>query len=114
MAAASPRNSATRFLRKLSHGVAGARTGAVEAATVEALAPAQVDRVLDRAIAAIEKETGRSLDSASRAELAGLFKEDGKRAIEELKQAGVNASLTPRQEDALEAIVEQGGSRPTI
>ena len=110
----TPPSSAARVLRKLSHGVAGARTGAVEAATAEALGPAQVDRALDRAIAAIEKETGKPLDAASRAELARLFKEDGKRAIEELKQAGVNASLTPPQEDALEAIVEQGGSRPTV
>jgi S1-C subfamily serine protease len=98
----------------LSHGVAGARTGAVEAATVEALAPAQVDKALDRTIAAIERETRKSLEPTARAELARLFSEDGKRAIEELKHAGVNASFTPAQEDALEAIIEQGGSRPTV
>ena len=107
-------NSAARFLRKLSHGVAGARTGAVEAATVEALAPKQADQALDRAIAAIEKETGKPLDAASRAELKQLFMEDGKRAIEELKRAGVDAQLSPRQQDAIEAIIEQGGSRPTL
>jgi serine protease len=114
MSGPAAQNSARRFLRKLSHGVAGARTGAVEAATVEALTPAQVDKALDQALAAIERETGKPLDAASRAELARLLGEDGRRAIEELKQAGVNASLTPPQEDALEAIIEQGGSRPTV
>src|SRR5688572_30173123 len=114
MVGAAPRNGAARFLRKLSHGVAGARTGAVEAATVEALAPSHAEAALERAIVTIEKERGTPLDAASRAELARLFMEDGKRAIEELKRAGVNARLDPRQEDALEAIVELDGSRPTL
>jgi V8-like Glu-specific endopeptidase len=114
MGEAAPRSSAARALRKLSHGVAGARTGAVEAATVEALSPKRAEQALDRAIATIQRETGKPLDKASLAELTRLFREDGARAIEELKRAGVNAQLDPRQEDALEAIVEQDGSRPTI
>ena len=114
MGEAAPRNSAARVLRKLSHGVAGARTGAVEAATVEALSPSRAEQALDRAITTIERECGKPLDAVSREELTRLFREDGVRAIEELKRAGVNAQLDPRQEDALEAIVEQDGSRPTI
>jgi V8-like Glu-specific endopeptidase len=114
MLGTAPPKNAARFLRKLSHGVAAARTGAVEAATVEALAPSHAEEVLERAIATIEKESGKSLDAGSRAELARLFMEDGKRAIAELKRAGVNAQLDSRQEDALEAIVELDGSRPTL
>ena len=114
MGEVAPRTGAARFLRKLSHGVAGARTGAVEAATVEALTPNHAEKALDRAITAIEKESGKPLDAASRAELTRFFREDGARAIEELKRAGVSARLDPRQEDALEAIVEQDGSRPTL
>jgi hypothetical protein len=104
---------AGRVLRKLSHGVAAARTGSVEAVT-EALAPSHAEKVLERAIATIEKERGAPLDAASRVELQRLFLEDGKRAIEELKRAGVDAQLDARQEDALEAIVEIDGSRPTL
>jgi V8-like Glu-specific endopeptidase len=106
--------AAARYLRKLSHGVAGARTGAVEAATAEALSPARVEMALERAIAAIEKETGAPLDPSSRGELERLFTEDGARAVEDLKRAGIKARLDPRQQDALEAIVEQDGSRPTL
>jgi V8-like Glu-specific endopeptidase len=109
----SARNSAARFLRKLSHGTPGSRGGAVESAAAEALTAGRTDRALERAIATIEKESG-PLDAASRAELTQLFLEDGKRAIEELKRFGVNAQLDPRQADALEAIVEQDGSRPTL
>ena len=107
-------SSAARYIRKLSHGVPGARTGALEEATVEALGPERVEMALERAIAAIEKETGAPLDPASRAELERLFTDDGKRAIDDLKRAGVNARLDQRQEDALEAIVQQDGSRPTL
>jgi S1-C subfamily serine protease len=114
MPEATPRNRPARFLRKLSHGVAGARTGAVEAATIEALAPSHAERALERAVAAIEKERGMPLDAAEHAELTRLFMEDGTRAIESLKRAGVNARLDPPQEDALEAIVELNGSRPTV
>ncbi|HBL31847.1 MAG TPA: hypothetical protein DD490_33915, partial [Acidobacteria bacterium] len=84
------------------------------AATVEALSPQRAQQALERAITTIEKESGKPLDAGSREELTRLFTEDGVRAIEELKRAGVNAQLDPRQEDALEAIVEQDGSRPTI
>jgi V8-like Glu-specific endopeptidase len=110
----APGNTAPRFLRKLSHGVTGARTGAVEAATVEALTPAHAEKALEQALKTIEKETGQSVDSAARAELEKLFLQDGARAIEALKQAGVEARLDRRQEDALEAIVEVDGSRPTL
>ena len=54
------------------------------------------------------------MDPASRAELDRLFRENGARAIERLKREGVRAHLTPGEEDALEAIVEVDGSRPTL
>jgi len=114
MTDSTPRSGAARYLRKLSHGVAGARTGAVEAATVEALSGQRADDALDQAIQSIEAETGKPLDASARAELGELFLKDGKRAIEQLKQAGVGARLAPREEDALEAIVELDGSRPSL
>ena len=114
MTDSTPRSGAARYLRKLSHGVAGARTGAVEAATVEALSGQRADDALDQAIQSIEAETGKPLDASARKELSELFLQDGKRAIEQLKQAGVGARLAPREEDALEAIVELDGSRPTL
>jgi hypothetical protein len=51
---------ARRVLHQLSHGVAAARTGSVEA-TVEALAPSHAEKILERTIATIEKESGRPL-----------------------------------------------------
>ena len=105
---------AARYLRKMSHGVAGAQTGAVEAAATEALSADQVDEALERTIETIERESGQPVDSASRAELERLFREDGKGAIERLRKAGVNAELDARHDYALEAIVEVDGSRPTL
>ncbi len=114
MSVSDQRSPAARFLRKLSHGVAGARTGAVEAATSEALSAEHADEALERTIQTIERESGAKLDPTSRAELERLFREDAKRAIEQLKKEGVKAELDARQEAALEAIVEVDGSRPTL
>jgi S1-C subfamily serine protease len=98
----------------MSHGVAGARTGAVEAATAEALSARHADAALERTIETIERESRRPVDPASRAELERLFREHGKGAIERLRKAGINAELDPRHDWALEAIVEVDGSRPTL
>ena len=114
MSESDDRGVAARYLRKLSHGVSGARTGAVEAATMEALSPAHAEEALERAIRTIERESGASVDPASRAEFERLVRDDGALAIERLKREGVRARLTPREEDALEAIVEVDGSRPTL
>ena len=114
MSGTDRRSAAARYLRKLSHGVAGARTGAVEAATTEALSAEHADEALEQTIETIERESGRPVDPASRAELERLFLEDGKGAIERLRKAGVNADLEARHDYALEAIVEVDGSRPTL
>lgn len=108
------KGTAARYLRKMSHGVAGAQAGAAEAAATEALSADQVDMALERTIEAIERESGQPVDPASRAELERLFREDGKGAIERLRKAGVNAELDARHDYALEAIVEVDGSRPTL
>lgn len=108
------RSAAARHLRRMSHGVAGARTGAVEAATAEALSARHADAALERTIETIERESRRPVDPASRAELERLFREHGKGAIERLRKAGINAELDPRHDWALEAIVEVDGSRPTL
>ena len=105
---------AARYLRKLSYGVASAPTEAVEAATAEALSGKHVEEALDQAIRTIEKETGAPLAPGPRTELQQLFLQDGKRVIERLKKEGVNARLAPEELNALEAIVEVDGSRPTI
>ncbi len=107
-------SAGARYLRKLSHGVAGARTGAVEAATQEALSPVHAEEALELTIRTIERETGSRLDRGLRTAVETLFLEDGRRAIERLKREGVDARFHPREEDALEAIVELDGSRPTI
>lgn len=114
MAGPDRSSAAARYLRKMSHGVAGAQTGAVEAAAAEALSAEHADEALEQTVRTIERESGRPVDPASRAELERIFREDGKRAIEQLKKQGVNAQLDPRQEDALEAIVKVDGSRPTL
>ena len=114
MSESDDRGAAARYLRKLSHGVSGARTGAVEAATMEALSPAYAEEALERAILTIERESRAPLEPASRAELERVFREEGARAIERLKREGVGARLTPSEEGALEAIVEVDGSRPTL
>jgi V8-like Glu-specific endopeptidase len=105
---------ATRYLRKLSYGVPGARTETVEASTAEALSAEHAEWALEQAIRTIERETGAALPAQSRAELERLFLQDGKRAIERLKKEGVSARLPPAEVDALEAIVEVDGSRPTL
>ncbi|MGH9324201.1 MAG: trypsin-like serine peptidase, partial [Vicinamibacteria bacterium] len=114
MTDASKKTAAQRYLRKLSHGVAAARTGALESATAEAMSPDHAEEARERATAAIERESGRELDSRSREELDKLFLRDGKEAIERLKNEGAEAELTDEHEDALEAIVMVDGSRPTI
>jgi len=91
-------SAAARYLRKLSRGVAGASTGAVEAATMEALSSHRAEEALEQAVRTIEREAGAALDPASRGELERLFCEDGKRAIERLKSKGVSAQLAPREE----------------
>ncbi len=108
------RSASARYLRKLSHGVAAASTGAVESATAESLTSEHAEEAHARAIEAIEQESGRKLDSASREELERLFLGDGKEAIARLKNEGAEAELTDRHQDALEAIVEVDGSRPTL
>jgi V8-like Glu-specific endopeptidase len=107
-------SSAARFLRKMSHGVAAASTGAVESATAESLTEDHAEEAHARAIEAIERESGRALDPASRAELDQVFLKDGKEAIERLRNDGPEAALTDENEDALEAIVMVDGSRPTL
>ena len=114
MPGSDQRGAAARYLRKMSHGVSGARTGAAEAATAEALSARHADAALERTIETIERESGQPVDPASRAELERLFCEDGKGAIERLRKAGVNAELDARHDWALEAIVEVDGSRPTL
>jgi hypothetical protein len=112
MAGAQDHSAGTRYLRKLSHAAGDA--GAVEASTVEALNPVHAEEALARAIHTIERETGKPVDALLRAEVERLFLEDGKQAIGLLKQQGIGARIPPKQQDALEAIVEFDGSRPTL
>ena len=81
---------------------------------MEALSPAHAEEAFERAIRTIERESGAPVDPASRAALERLIREDGARAIGQLKREGAGARLTGREEDALEAIVEVDGSRPTL
>jgi V8-like Glu-specific endopeptidase len=108
------RGAAARYLRKLSHGVPAASAGAVESATAESLTSEHAEEAHARAVETIEQESGRKLDPASREKLERIFLGDGKEAISRLKNDGAEAELTERHEDALEAIVEVDGSRPTL
>ncbi|HEY7816848.1 MAG TPA: hypothetical protein VIG29_01415, partial [Vicinamibacteria bacterium] len=108
------RNAAARYLRKLSHGVPAAATGAVESATAESLAPDHAEEAHARAIETIERESGRTPDAASKKELDRVFLADGREALARLNNDGADAELTEQHEDALEAIVEVDGSRPTL
>lgn len=114
MSESTHENVASRYLRKLSHGVAGARTGAVESATAEALSADRVELAHDRAIRSIERESGQKLDAESMAELDRLLLVDGKNAMKLLNEEGPHARLTDNHQAAIEAIVEVDGSRPTI
>ncbi len=122
MQASGGRSAAERYLRKLSRGftvpadmgLESAEVVIAEAVTAEKLSAERVEDALMRAIRTIERESGRALDAQSRAELERLFREDGKRAMERLKEEGVDARLDARHESALEAIVEVDGSRPTL
>jgi V8-like Glu-specific endopeptidase len=108
------RSTAARYLRKLSHGVPAAATGALESAAAESIGADHAEEAHARALETIERESGRKLDTASKEELDRVFLSDGKEALGRLKNEGPDAELSERHEDALEAIVEVDGSRPTL
>ncbi len=107
------RRAGASYLRKLSRAVDTANTGELES-TRDALSDGHAEETLELAVLTIERETGATLDPARRAALERLLLHDGKVAIRRLKQEGLSARFPPREEDALEAIVELDGSRPTL
>jgi hypothetical protein len=98
----------------MSHGGAAALSSGLEAATLESLSPDRAERAFERALASVERESGRPVDAEAREELDRLLRRDGRDAIERLRSDGPAAQLTSRHESALEAIVEVDGSRPTL
>jgi hypothetical protein len=114
MPGSAPKSRAARYIRKLSRSAtADSGLESVETAS-DALSPDRAEEALDLAIRSIERESGAKVDPAMRARLQKLLLEDGKRAMERLGDEGFEAQLLPREEDALEAIVEVNGSRPTL
>jgi V8-like Glu-specific endopeptidase len=113
MSTATGNEVAARYLRKLSVGVSAA-ADAFEAATDEALSEQRAEEAVDRAVILIERESGRAPDSEELAELKRVLLQDGKEAIRRLQEKGSQADLTAGMAEALEAIVEVDGSRPTL
>jgi hypothetical protein len=91
MSRSQDRRKGARYLRKLARAVGAEQTGALEAATQDALADVHAEEALELAVRTIERETGTTLEPQLRAALETLFLEDGKRAIQRLKQQGVDA-----------------------
>jgi V8-like Glu-specific endopeptidase len=108
------KSAAARYLRKLSHGVPAAETSGLESVAEESLGPDHAEEAHALAVATLERESGRKLDDASKKELDRVFLTDGKEALGRLMNEGAEAELTEQHEDALEAIVEVDGSRPTL
>jgi hypothetical protein len=105
---------AARYLRKLSYGVGRGSPDAVEESTAESLSPAHVKQALEQAVETFKRETGAPLAKPDHDELERIFLQDGIGAIDRLKKEGVRARLPDAEVDALEAIVQADGSRPTI
>lgn len=106
---------ATRYLRKLSsYGTSAAGAGAFETAAAEALSEERAEEAVERAVLVIQRESGRAPDANELAELERVLLQDGKEAMRRLQEQGTGADLTPAMAEALEAIVEVDGSRPTL
>lgn len=103
---------AARYLGRLSRNVSGAES--IEAATDDALSEQRAEEAIEGAVAVIRRESGRSPDADEFAELKRLVLQDGKEAIRRLQEDGDEAELTTEMAEALEAIIEVDGSRPTL
>lgn len=104
---------AARYLRKLSSGASASTMESVEA-TGESLSDERAEQALDRAVFVIERESRRPPSADEVSELKHLLLHDGKEAMRRLRNDGEEAQLTVTMTDALEAIVEVDGSRPTL
>lgn len=109
----------SRHLRRLAHGVGieageAGEGGVHEAATRDSLTPERAEEARERALEQIKSERGTPLEEELLRDLDELFLTHGKRALELLREEGAAAELEKNQEEAVEAIVEADGSRPTI
>src|SRR5688572_19323818 len=104
---------AARYLRKLSVGISAA-PDALESVADEALSEQRAEEAVDLAVILIERESGQAPGAEDLAELKRVLLQDGKEAIRRLQDKGSEANLTAGMAEALEAIVEVDGSRPTL
>lgn len=105
---------AARYLRKLSQRGSTARAGALEAASDEGLSEQRAEEAVDRAVLLMQRESRREPNADELVELKRVLLGDGKEAIRRLQEKGAEADLSVEMAEALEAIVEVDGSRPTL
>lgn len=106
--------AAARYLRKLSYTSSVPSAESVEAAADVSLSEHRAEKAVDQAVHVIRRESGRPPDGDEVAELKRLLLQDGTEAMRRLQEDGERAELTAGMVEALEAIVEVDGSRPTL
>ncbi len=110
-------SSAARYLRKMSYGAragGGLESVSIESAAADVLTDERAQEARSLAIETIERESGAKLAPSELEEIDVLFLNAGPEAMARLRNDGSEAELSADHVEALEAIVETDGSRPSL